>query len=479
MNKWFVLFFIIAGLALMVRLVSLEIRPMHTDEAVHAVKFGRLLEEGYYRYDKNEYHGPLLNYLTLIPAWFLSQKDLAGVNEYTLRVIPAISGTGLVLLLLAVIRFLKSVTWIFSALFLGISPVLVFYSRYYIQESLLVFFTWAALFFLYRWIESGNKKWALLTGFTLGMTVATKETWIIALGGILFSAMVLFFTGRKTGIFPMARALNLKNMGLMMLSAAIVWILFYSSFFSNLQGLTDSMATYANYIKKAGGFEKHIHPWYYYLQLLAYGRNGGWFWTEAFLLAAGSIGFIFALRNRNDKEGIFFLFIALFSIFTACVYSMLPYKTPWNLLTSYTGWILLAGYGCAEVIRISRTKTSRYLICFLIFSGVIHLGYQTWFLNYEYYADASNPWVYGHTGRDIFRLVEKVEDISGTQPSGKDIHIEIIAAGHDYWPLPWYFREYPNTGWWDHVDMVSPPAPVIIASPEFGTELLEKIYEIP
>jgi len=30
-------------LALCLRLPELELRPMHTDEAVHAVKFGRLL----------------------------------------------------------------------------------------------------------------------------------------------------------------------------------------------------------------------------------------------------------------------------------------------------------------------------------------------------------------------------------------------------------------------------------------------------
>jgi hypothetical protein len=44
---------------------------MHGDEAVPADKFGRLPEEHYYEYDTYDYHGPTLNYLTLVPARLL------------------------------------------------------------------------------------------------------------------------------------------------------------------------------------------------------------------------------------------------------------------------------------------------------------------------------------------------------------------------------------------------------------------------
>jgi len=42
-------------------------RPMHGDETVHAIKFGELLEQGSYKYNPIEFHGPTLNYLSLIP----------------------------------------------------------------------------------------------------------------------------------------------------------------------------------------------------------------------------------------------------------------------------------------------------------------------------------------------------------------------------------------------------------------------------
>ncbi len=78
--------------ALALRLPRLDQRPMHTDEAVHAVKFGSLLEKGHYRYDPHEYHGPTLNYLTLIPAWLSSARKLPDISESTYASSRSFSG---------------------------------------------------------------------------------------------------------------------------------------------------------------------------------------------------------------------------------------------------------------------------------------------------------------------------------------------------------------------------------------------------
>ena len=75
--------------ALALRLPRLDQRPMHGDEAVHADKFRLLLEERFYEYDPEEYHGPTLNYLTLLPAWLQGARTLVQVDEFTLRIVPA------------------------------------------------------------------------------------------------------------------------------------------------------------------------------------------------------------------------------------------------------------------------------------------------------------------------------------------------------------------------------------------------------
>ena len=66
MNRWgtIVVLLILAGAAFALRWPALDQRPFHNDEAVNAVKFGELWENGIYRYDPHEYHGPTLHYAT-------------------------------------------------------------------------------------------------------------------------------------------------------------------------------------------------------------------------------------------------------------------------------------------------------------------------------------------------------------------------------------------------------------------------------
>ena len=132
--KYVFLFCLIILIGGGLRLAGLERRPMHNDEAVNSLKFGTLLESGNYTYDKKEYHGPVLYYLTLIPAYLSKTSRFSELHEWQLRIIPAIAGIGLLILLL----FLKNIIgWehILSVTFIGaISPAMVFYSRYFIHE---------------------------------------------------------------------------------------------------------------------------------------------------------------------------------------------------------------------------------------------------------------------------------------------------------------------------------------------------------
>ena len=85
-------------LAVALRISRLDIRPMHGDEAVHAYRFGQLLEANDYRYDPTEFHGPTLNYFTLIPALLSGQHTYASLTEITLRIVPVFFGLVLVLM---------------------------------------------------------------------------------------------------------------------------------------------------------------------------------------------------------------------------------------------------------------------------------------------------------------------------------------------------------------------------------------------
>ncbi len=349
------LFFLVFVLALIFRLTHLDRMPMHHDEANQAVKFGNLLETGQYRYDMSDHHGPSLYYLSLPVARLLSKKTLASLDEKTLRLIPAFFGAGLLLLFFLAKGLMSRETLLFSGLFVAISPAMVYYSRFYIQETLLVFFALGFLIFCWRYIQHPSYGLALAAGFFAGMMYITKETCLILFGAAAAAVFVGLLYQNKKNISKMGRAKSLIGhmcMGLSV-SALISWI-FYSSFFKNSSGLWDSIRSFGLYFVKAGQPEWHAHPWYYYLKMLFISKYGnGPVWSEALILILAVLGCVAAFKKKEREESKFSFskFIAIYTLVTFFVYSFIPYKTPWNLLPFYIGVLLLAGGGAAFILR--------------------------------------------------------------------------------------------------------------------------------
>ncbi|MHC4753040.1 MAG: flippase activity-associated protein Agl23 [Planctomycetota bacterium] len=355
--------------ALALRLPRLQQRPMHGDEAVHAEKFGLLLEEGLYTYDPDEYHGPTLNYLTLISAWLSSASKLTEVSEYTLRIVPVFFGVMLVLLFLLMADGLGTGAAVYAAVLAAISPAMVFYSRYYIQEMLLVCFTFCAIVSGYRYTQSKNIAWALLTGVFIGLMHATKETCIIAFGSMLLAlSLVLLMRRRKDSFVNIVSEIKPSHLVGGIVAAAIVSVLFYSSFLSNPGGVLDSVRTYTTYFSRAGSSTLHIHPWYYYLKMLIYFRYGGGpIWTEALIVLLAIVGFIAAITRKGlfpANVGLL-RFVAFYTLILTIVYSVIPYKTPWCMLGFLHGMILLAGLGAVVLVRLVPNVLPRLIVLLL------------------------------------------------------------------------------------------------------------------
>jgi len=477
--------------ALALRLPRLEQRPMHGDEAVHASKFGDLLENGIYEYDPDEYHGPTLNYLTLIPAGLTGVKNLEQVSEFTLRIVPVFFGVCLVLLLLLLIDGLGTAAAVYAAVLTAVSAAMVFYSRYYIQEMLLVCFTFGAIVSGYRYTQSKNIVWALLTGAFLGLTHATKETCIIVFGSMFLAVLITFLTNRpKSSLANAAKAVKPLHLVAGFAVGVIVSALFFSSFFSNSSGILDSIRTYTTYFNRAGGTNLHIHPWHYYLKMLIYSRySGGPIWTEGLIVFLAVVGFIAAmLRKGPASVNIQLLrFIAFYTLILTVIYSAIPYKTPWCVLGFLHGMILLAGVGAVVLVKLLPNVLPRLIILCLLFDASVHLTWQAYLSNYTYYADSRNPYVYAHPTTDVFTVVQRVEEMAGAMekmnqenPDKVKMHIQVICPGKDYWPLPWYFRRFEPgiIDWWDQVDVDTPSAPLIIASPEVEAALTNKLYTL-
>ncbi len=465
----------ILGAAL--RLPRLAQRPMHGDEAIHAEKFGQLLEQNFYRYDPHEYHGPTLNYLSLIPAWLSSAKKLTQVIEFTLRVVPVFFGLLLVVLILLVFDGLGRTCAVCAAALTAVSPAMVFYSRYYIMEILLICFTFGAIASGYRYVQSRNILWAILTGIFLGLMHATKETCIIAFGSMAVSCLAVRFLtheGRGTG------KIKARHIVAGIAVAGAVSALFYSSFFAHPKGVPDSFGAYATYFSRAGHNGLHIHPWHYYLKTLLYFRYAtGPAWSEAFILILAVAGVVVAVSKKAilvANSGLL-KFIAFYTLAMTVVYSAIPYKTPWCLLGFLHGMILLAGVGAAAIIKVAPGVLARTVVTILLIASGAHLAWQAYLANYVYYADSRNPYVYAHPTTEVFTVARLLEEIARLAPGGHAMHIQVICPGHDYWPLPWYLRSFTGVEYRDSVDQNTPAAPVIITSPDLESALAKKLYE--
>ncbi|NLP10314.1 TIGR03663 family protein [bacterium] len=477
-RRFFVLLFILI-FAWALRTVHPAKRPMHTDEAVHAVKFGALLEHHHYHYDPFEYHGPTLNYFTLIPAWLRGQQNLLQVDEATLRIVPAFFG---VLLLLTFLLFGKQ--WDRTALYIAlaltaVSPAMVFYSRYYIQEMLLVCFSSAALAGVWRFATTGRASWAILTGVAIGLMHATKETSLIALFALL--ASLLFTALLNQPLFaPLRSREGVKNSILLAGVALLVSMLFYSSFGSHPAGMLDALKSIQTYLNRAVGLHQaHLHPWTYYFQLLLFNHTSGRpLWSEAAVVLLSLYSFYLILFRRSMVPALL-LYLGGYALLMAVLYSVLTYKTPWSMLGFYQPMILLAAFAAARIFKSLQGNKQRLAGYAVLALMAGHLLWQTWLQNSRYDCDPSNPYVYGHTSRDVFKIVERIRRLAQAHPLAESVYIEVVCTADDYWPLPWYLRDFSQVAYWNHVELSAPLAELVVASPDQEQAVLHKVYETP
>ena len=112
--------------------------------------------QGDYLYDPHEYHGPTLIYATLRRCMAGGAATLADTTAVTYRVVPVVFGVGMLLLLWLLRDALGRAGSGGAAILVGCSPACVFYSRYYIHETLLAFFTLAAIACGWRYLRSGR-----------------------------------------------------------------------------------------------------------------------------------------------------------------------------------------------------------------------------------------------------------------------------------------------------------------------------------
>ena len=479
MNRWagLGLLLIILG-ALALRGPELALRPMHNDEAVNAEKIKGLSESGQYKYDPNEHHGPTLYYATLPFVWLSGARDYTQISESTLRAACVFFGLVLILLLGLMADGLGVDGTLAAGGLTAISPAMVFYSRYFIHEMLLVCFTLLVIAAGWRYSRTRHIGWAATGGAGLGLMYATKETFaiaVVAMGAALAFTMLWNRKGAE-GKESIRSWWNAKHATVALAAGALVSLVFFTSFFTNASGPVDSLKTYIPWLKRAGGDSPHIHPWWFYLERLVFFREGkGPAWSEASILLLAVVGSVaaFTRTGLGSANRTLAQFLVVYTVLLTAAYSVISYKTPWCMAGFLHGFILLAGLGAVVLARTFHHPAARAAVIALMLAAAGHLGWEAWRASFRFAADRRNPYVYAQTAPDLLRLADKVRALASVHADGTNMLVKVMAPESDYWPLPWYLREFKRVGWWDRVP-ADPFSPVMIAGSKFEAALDDK-----
>ncbi|MDT5158350.1 MAG: hypothetical protein QOH51_2707 [Acidobacteriota bacterium] len=450
-RAWLIASIIILMLATALRVYALELKPLHHDEGVNGFFLTNLLRPPHhYSYDPANYHGPTLYYLTLPLVAF------TGLSTFVIRFVPALFGVGTVWLVLALRRRVGALAALTAAALIAVSPACVFYSRYFIHEMSFVFFTLGIVVAALRFYETGAAKYVYLAAVSAAMLFATKETAFISVGTLGLAWLVAFVWVKMAGgVRADGRERNSEAVGLTKFRASgqapfvvaisvvlfvFIWILFYSSFFTNWKGVLDSFKAFDIW-KETGMSEFHRKPLYTYVKWLLQ--------EDAPIFVLGSFGAVWALFESRKNR--FVIFAAAWGCGLLAAYSLISYKTPWLVLNFVVPLSIVGGYavqqaagGWASAQGGRRGAGPRRWAVLAVAAVAVGVSlYQSVVINFREYDNDQYPYVYSQTYRQVFDLIKEVE-LLGARAGTKEPGIGM--ASPDYWPLPWYFRDDSHAG---------------------------------
>ncbi|HEY8228039.1 MAG TPA: flippase activity-associated protein Agl23 [Pyrinomonadaceae bacterium] len=474
---WRIAAIVIFGIAAFLRVYNLTLVPLHHDEGVNGNFLVRLVRDGAYQYDPANYHGPTLYYFSAFWPWLLrlffgvSARETYGLNTVAIRLVPALFGLATIWLVFLLRRYIGTIATLSAALLLALSPGAVYLSRYFIHETLFVFFTLGVVVAALKFYIERNPLHLLLGSASTALMFATKETAIISTIVLLIALVITIVYVRlvrpsryqpkskrkqkASSSRPLADFVaelgGPVNVSIWVLLALLIFvglnIVFYSSFFTNYpKGVYDALRTF-NFWSKTGK-EAHVHPVSTYVKWL--------FQQESPLLFLGTVGALVSVFRPKRPVA---LFCSLWAFGLIAAYSLVPYKTPWLTLNFIVPLAVCAGYAIQVVFESDQHQLRLPLV--ILFVAVAIGAYQTVDLNFVNY-DNDNTYyvyVYAHTKRDTTALVEQIDKIARQTNQGST---GITIVSPDYWPLPWYLRNYSRVGYFGRLTQTTEP--IVIAS---------------
>lgn len=447
------------------RFHQINLKPFHHDEGVNSYFLLNLAHTGQYKYDPTNYHGPSLYYFALVAV------RIFGENDFALRLTPVIFGLITVALVWWLRRHLGLIGTPVAAFCLGLSPCLVYFSRDFIHEMIFGCATLGIIVGAWLYAECKKFVWLALAAISFALLLTTKETAVVNIAVLIVALIcaVILDISRKLiskqqltasqflHELKQETALVIPSLDHTLAALVIlifIYVILYSSFFSHWQGVTDFFKSITHWTKERSN-QDHVKTFWYYLGILVK--------LELPLLIGSLLAGMIILRRGTR----FWLFIGAATFGMTMAYSIIGYKTPWLMISFVILMALVCGYAAEQVYRLLPMISLRILWLAAVGVALIACGRMAWTVNFEKYDDNGNEagyfsefgkkrefkpyvdglygYVYAQTDREILDLVNEIKTESARFPAKEKTGIYV--ASPDYWPLPWYLRDYDRTAY--------------------------------
>ena len=441
--------------AIILRFWHLDLKLLHHDEAIHAWFSYELLTKGAWMYDPS-YHGPFLYYVTAGMFAALGSSDLVA------RLLPCLFGTLLIPLVYCIYRleYITKNQTLLVALFLAISPDMIYFSRFLRHDIFMLFFTFLLLVAFLYYLERRQTRFAIISAIAIAGALSCKEEMPVIL--LIFASFFLIAIWRGSFILPATWKRDT-------LLGILIIVTLMSVLYSGFGGHTETLVGKDFGVGTEGvHFDLHSTGWYkaieHWTSMHKQQRLGGpWFYYIPlyllyelpifFLALIGTLQFIFkgidlrlflmrlklmiryrkkavptgdlaaisihqlqTQRPASTKSDEFFRLCIYWMILTMAFYAYVGEKVPWLIIPQLLPMCFVAAY------QLNWQKTA------IALAGCLFLLTMTWHVAFVP-ADINEPIVQVQNSEDL-RLVMQLMDASDN----------VVIASKDYWPLPWYYR---------------------------------------
>jgi uncharacterized protein (TIGR03663 family) len=440
------IFLLIFILTIFLRFWQLDLKLLHHDEAIHSWFSYELLTNGTWAYDPS-YHGPFLYYVTA------GMFSLFGDSDLVARLLPSLFGTLLIPLVYCIYRigYINKKQTLFAALFLALSPDMVYFSRFLRHDIFMLFFTLLLLVAVLYYFEFGQTRFAIIAALAMAGGLCCKEEMPVII--LIFASFFLYVLWRKKFILPPDWRYDLI-LGLFVVVG--IMSVMYSAFGAHIDTLVGE-----NFVLNTTGWYKAVEhwtamhnqqrlggPWFFYipfyllyelpifilaiigtLQFLGKGLNPSLFIKRMINrikyrssgiptaeLAAVSLQQLRTQKSGYSKSDEFFRFCIYWMILVMAFYAVVGEKVPWLIIPQLLPMCFVAVY-----------QLNWQKMVFAI-AGCIFLILITWHVAFIP-VDINEPIVQVQNSenlRDVMQLIDASD--------------HVVVASKNYWPLPWYYR---------------------------------------